>query len=644
MIEEFSFANFKAFAKKQRIPLKPITLIFGANSSGKSSIIQSLVWAQQALETGRLEFDHVGSPGEEIQLGGIENVLFKKSKEGRILIEFRFPAQEPNGLRIKYEIGMWTPLLKEKILKEPTLPQQLKAYEESERAFLDAENDFNHELTIGKFEVDEDGFFLEVRDGFDEHEIRQEWEPKLQALWETWKKEYNVHGVKEALERFQEEEWGPYCEMLMRKESAPVIFGFEISSGDRKILRAERTTFEEQLELTHVDLIDTIVDLKPETVLGTDSAQYTKITEQLKDGNEDLLNQMTEFLLSIEATDFEASSLQFVGLLPVSFTLRMAEESYPPFWVWWLQMLLNSSITNWRELLNDGLSSLVYLGPLRALPPRDLMGFSTRERTTGADSWIKLREDEELRAKVNQWMGAERLDVGYQFEANLYCGLEEAFNIEEDGIQGIFLRDRRDWDLNKQSFKEGFSRTGDVPPEEVAPDLHDQRDAAIKYWSERLERKIRDLRLNDSTNEVDVTHRDVGIGISQLIPIVVHALSQSNSLIAIEQPELHLHPALQTKLGDLFIHSALGKNGNRFIIETHSEHLILRILRRIRETTLDQLPDGELPLRPQDVCVLYVQRTEGGSEVVELPVTEDGDFEQDWPEGFFDERFEEYPD
>ena len=82
-------------------------------------------------------------------------------------------------------------------------------------------------------------------------------------------------------------------------------------------------------------------------------------------------------------------------------------------------------------------------------------------------------------------------------------------------------------------------------------------------------------------NGLEVSVQDVGFGISQILPIVVVALSR-HRLITIEQPELHVHPRLQSNLADLFIWSST-KNRNQFIIETHSEHIILRLQRRQRE-------------------------------------------------------------
>jgi len=81
--------------------------------------------------------------------------------------------------------------------------------------------------------------------------------------------------------------------------------------------------------------------------------------------------------------------------------------------------------------------------------------------------------------------------------------------------------------------------------------------------------------------------------------------------------------------------------GNQFIIETHSEHLILRLLRLIRDTTNGDLKEGEKPLRPEDVAVIYAKPTEHGTELMELRISEDGDFIDKWPDGFFTERAKE---
>jgi predicted ATPase len=149
------------------------------------------------------------------------------------------------------------------------------------------------------------------------------------------------------------------------------------------------------------------------------------------------------------------------------------------------------------------------------------------------------------------------------------------------------------------------------------------------------------LKLQDKLTGAKANIRDVGFGFSQVLPIIVQSVMAKNRTILIEQPELHLHPGLQAELGDMFLESALGNQKNKFIIETHSEHLILRLLRRIRETANGELPEGIHPIKSDQISVLYVQPTEKGTQIIQLPVNEEGEFDRPWPHGFFSERAKE---
>jgi predicted ATPase len=132
--------------------------------------------------------------------------------------------------------------------------------------------------------------------------------------------------------------------------------------------------------------------------------------------------------------------------------------------------------------------------------------------------------------------------------------------------------------------------------------------------------------------------QDVGVGISQVLPVVVAAQDRSASLVSIEQPELHIHPAVQVGLGDLFIDGALSK-GLSFLIETHSEHLVMRLQRRLREQSAGEASPGTAPLNPKDVSFVYLSRDQSGCvRAYHIGLTEQGKFDAPWPNGFFAER------
>lgn len=123
--------------------------------------------------------------------------------------------------------------------------------------------------------------------------------------------------------------------------------------------------------------------------------------------------------------------------------------------------------------------------------------------------------------------------------------------------------------------------------------------------------------------------RDVGFGVSQVLPVIVQSLlAEEGSTIIIEQPELHLHPRAQAELADMFIEQT--KRGVRFIIETHSEHLLLRMRRRIAETTAeteDILEKSDLMLDTKALGIYFIDRYEGESFCQSIQLNQLGGYE-----------------
>lgn len=150
------------------------------------------------------------------------------------------------------------------------------------------------------------------------------------------------------------------------------------------------------------------------------------------------------------------------------------------------------------------------------------------------------------------------------------------------------------------------------------------------------ERKQYEVLIRVNPHDPVVKLTDVGFGVSQVLPALVQAFyAPPNSVIWMEQPEIHLHPSVQANLADVFI-SAIQSNENgeprnvQVIVESHSEHFLLRLQRRIAER--------EISLN--DIAIYFVHHTENGAQIEPLELDADGDI-ANWPDNFFGNEMEE---
>ncbi|WP_135606846.1 DUF3696 domain-containing protein [Methanococcoides sp. NM1] len=146
----------------------------------------------------------------------------------------------------------------------------------------------------------------------------------------------------------------------------------------------------------------------------------------------------------------------------------------------------------------------------------------------------------------------------------------------------------------------------------------------LKEGSKRYEMLLKDYHAGTW-----VTIADVGFGTSQVLPIIVECFSPNSSTVLIEEPEIHLHPKGQAAMGNLLVDAANHTNKS-LIVETHSDLIISRVCTRIAM--------GDIS--PDDVAIHYFEPTKQGTKIHNIKVNEDGEM-MDFPEGFFEERFNE---
>ncbi|MCY4495125.1 MAG: AAA family ATPase [Acidimicrobiaceae bacterium] len=139
---------------------------------------------------------------------------------------------------------------------------------------------------------------------------------------------------------------------------------------------------------------------------------------------------------------------------------------------------------------------------------------------------------------------------------------------------------------------------------------------------QRLEFKVRP---EGAAHEVDLT--SVGVGVSQILPVILNCLlSKFEGLLVFEQPELHLHPALQQRLADFLL--TFVRAGRQILVETHSEHLVNRLRTQVAADETNQT--GDL------IKLLFAEQTDGITTYRESEINEFGGVSEDWPEGFLD--------
>ena len=216
-----------------------------------------------------------------------------------------------------------------------------------------------------------------------------------------------------------------------------------------------------------------------------------------------------------------------------------------------------------------------YLGPLRQ-EPRPYFDFDD-------DSRPDVGAVGEHLSRVLQWHGTESVDVPEFGRADLMDGLKHW--LRELGIV-----------------------------EDVTVEARGRAGVSIEVHPTDLDRRV------------DLT--SVGVGVSQVLPVLaVCLLAEPGDIVLLEQPELHLHPALQMRLAD-FLLACVG-SGRQVIVETHSEHLVNRLRRRVAEAENGDI--GEL------VRIVFAERDDNGHTFFRpSDINPLGGLSEDWPDGFLD--------
>ncbi len=654
-LQSFGISNFKAFGPKpQQIPLKPITLVFGANSSGKSSLLHGILWSLESVARGHFEVRSSIRVLGNLDLGGFHAVRRGHSSESKIKIEFGC-GNHPSGesIVVSYEVGNLSErdidAEHERRLNEDPEIREFIACRVITKEVAETFRLLSHQSITTDAEIEEVVKSAEAWQRFLEPYNAKLDELQTEEPEHDWDKDREKRTAEEMHSLFLrgKKAWSRMRELGGKEMVARIMVIYDQLQKD-KAIEGER-----------VSLVSLEVRIGGRRAFHAERALATDV---LIANPRLLLPELWEFVAPDFAYSMATRTRPGFGGLPVDTPFAELRCEIPRLLgesdearaglrervLPWLQ-------NHWKDL-KETAASLIYIGPLRALPHRhDLTG---RPGDSSRDAllapWHRIRDDVATRNAVNAALKLLTKSP-ISFRQVVYGLVQRTLEAENE-----FPGDRRQrdslgrkpkpFDWEEPGLMEGYVEI----PEEFLPDTPGPFYDDIKFDDPDYARSMVEAHLIDNYPDdvlldlkvttgsgAEVTLQDVGVGISQIAPVLVQAFGNEGKLIAIEQPEIHIHPALQAELGDVFIESALGENKNTFLLETHSEHLILRLLRRIRETTRGKLPEGKLPITPADIAVLYVEPGEEGSVVRELRVNDQGRFIDNWPNGFFEERFNE---
>lgn len=550
----YRLKNFKAFKDTFEMNVAPITVLCGANSSGKSSVLKSLLLIKQSSVERRSGLaKEIQSPplllnGEWTRLGSYSDMVYLKSRQSSV--EFSWGAvgdireidkelgprfRRSGGNRIDREIKVY---ISSTFSSDLAISEELATYLSSAK------------MVIGDLEL---GLY-----GTSSHSMRS-------GVYRI-----GINGISKLLNRYESS--------------------------------FKRYTIYENVELGKI---------------------LVKSNRPIETGNI-RVRLAGPFVIDLEPI-FDASWEPFLSrMLAIALSDRAGKRGPVPSWFMELQAAVkefgsarDENIAKPKTALSARVNKVLGLARYMLI---DIQAAFLLGRTSVAPLWRQIRYLGPLRhqpQRYYQFDDTGGIDIGVSGEFTVQVLALEAGNI----VSSNPIASNAEGEVTLLSRQE-FSLI----------DL-------TNYWLELMglpsvtPATLRQSLYEMKVGKLEVALPDVGFGVSQVLPIIVEALrAMPGETVILEQPEIHLHPRVQAVLADFLI--ARSNDGVRFIVETHSDHLVKRLARRIAEGSIAKISDN--------IAIYFVAGgAEEGAAPSQIVINEYGEI-QNWPPGFFDQNEDLY--
>lgn len=615
MISELQLQNFKSIHMDSPIALNGFSLLCGSNSSGKSSLIQSILMLAQSF-SNRLLDNNVVLNGHFCRLGSYQDIRnHSATEDDEVSVKFRMPLERKYGIE---EIRI------KEINCEITFGKRGKRH--------NPEDDYHPPIIRASYEILSENYAGQL--SYDLVSIRQPLDDESISS----KSEFPYHLVEVFItsreERLNKEY--PGFKVLGASKSGIMPTSFIIEYDYTQKL----SHYVVGLLVSDGDKRKRLPDMEGEDGDILLPKCFFSCLKNVIERERDYLNAHIEIPSEIMEFVRKDGSLRKLSekdvkrfMVNANFALdfELIESSFGEF--------ENVKMRDWKLFIN-GLEEKV---------KKNLISLVDKYRTDLQEAWRLGSETDMRRTTYNSRLFSEAVDVLTQYFTrsvkylgplrNEPQGVYASLGYDEPssvGLKGEYTAAALHINRNKivsylspiQEGIHGFSHKNKILTlKDACQDWLSYLGVVERFHTRDKGKQGYELyvKVADGENWQDLTH--VGVGVSQVLPIVLmFLLSSPDDILIFEQPELHLHPKVQSRLCDLFI--TMASAGRQCVIETHSEYMINRLRLRIAQSEGTEIS--------QHSSVYFISKENGLSHFERVNINEYGSIPS-WPKDFFDQ-------
>lgn len=621
MLKSWSIQNFKPILDSGDLPLAPVTVLAGRNSSGKSSLIQSILMITQTLSNRILDRALLPN-GPIIQLGTFEDILSEQTRLRTLEIGFE--------LELETEKEEANPVTDTSIKRtEDKLASRFSTAIKSVKIiaqFRSAANNGTSTSAIEASKVNVESVSLDVtifHRQLPHHPLTLLTEDETDTLFDF---RLDIKRLSpEEREKFLQNVSPEYSRLTpysTTKSNYLGEFTLKSPSSHTHTLEPSLITFSHFLPSRLTRKYKLGERLKIRLIKIVELALEVSHDKNLKELVEDFFKGTTEAYTN--SITFPDSSREAIVDLCKNHTISNPFSGYTlnEFVFWYLSLephnIKKDLIKEFKEIVTQVISGQTLQSE------KDVRGLEVVSNNIYAESLERAVE------KVTQFFTSK---IRYLGPLRAYSQTTQKFaptsELDDVGPEGEYAA--AVYDANQNAVIQWYNPISDKID---CNTLKVALDAWVHYLGVANEVKIQMAGQSGVSWQVVQKKGDkarpltaVGVGVSQILPIIVMGLlAPSHALLLVEQPELHLHPKVQARLGDFFM--GLAKCDKQCLIETHSENLISQLRYHIVQAGGQEKSN----------CLIYFvdQDERGAARFNPIEISPQGNI-LNWPDGFFDE-------